>query len=200
MKNSKKEEEEEYLCQLYGDDCRFVKFINNTGRAVRLSSELKMVNYDHMRWTSNVVIPACDSYSWRFLGESQDLSSPYLSLLPDPYTLAITNKYSWSCSYLDSESEEQVLIADKVNKLELKDMAEIPLNGTTQILIETVNKEPATLKSLTFDQLVRHSSQMNVKNLDIPTQLKLKLFSLLRDYAELRNQDPSCPRCTEIHP
>jgi hypothetical protein len=190
-------EEELYLCQLFGQDCRFVIFLNNTGRPVKLSSELRIVNNSNMKWMSSVTILPFSSYTWRFLGESSD--SVMSVLLPDPYTVAFANQYRWSVSYLDTEETEPILIGNKMNSIELKELQEIPPNGSKIVPIQTFSKEPTRLTNLVLDNLTRMNSLSDFQQLEIPEALKSKLSTLFSDYEDLRTSLPSCPRCNEIH-
>ena len=62
------EEEEVYLCKLFGDDGRFVEFVNLTGRPVRLTSRLKLENFSNAAWYTTIIIPEGGKHVWRFLG------------------------------------------------------------------------------------------------------------------------------------
>jgi len=190
-------EDGQFLCDFFGQDCRFVKFINNTGRPLRLSSELVLVNNVNMKWTSSVNILPHSSYTWRFLGESSD--SVISCLLPDPYTVAFANQYRWSVTYLDNENSEPILIANKVNSIELKELEQIPPNGSKIVVIETSAKEPTNLTNLVLDNITRLKKSPDFDDLDIPAFLKAKLTHLFSDYKDLRLNVPSCPRCHEIH-
>ena len=70
-KEEKEEEEEDevFLCKLFGDDGRFVEFINMTGRPIRLTSRLQMRNFSNMAWSTTIIIPHDGKHLWRFLGE-----------------------------------------------------------------------------------------------------------------------------------
>ena len=62
-------EEEPFLCKLFGDDGRFVEFLNLTGRPVRLTSRLQMENFSNMAWSTTILIPEGGKHVWRFLGK-----------------------------------------------------------------------------------------------------------------------------------
>jgi len=190
-------EDANFLCQLFGQDCRFVKFVNNTGRPVRISSELMLADNANMKWTSSVNILPYSSYTWRFLGESSDSVMSYL--LPDPYTVAFANQYRWSVAYLDNQDLEPILVGNKVKSIELKELQEIPPNGSKIVVIETSAKEPTSLTNLVLDNLTRIKTSPDFQNFDIPKALKTKLTNLYSDYKDLRLNVPCCPRCHEIH-
>ena len=61
-------EEDLYLCQLFGDDGRFVEFINLTGRPVRLTGRLQMRSFSNMAWSTTIIITQGGRHVWRFLG------------------------------------------------------------------------------------------------------------------------------------
>merc|ERR1712243_420677 len=80
-KEEKEEEEDEvFLCKLFGDDGRFVEFINMTGRPIRLTSRLQMRNFSSMAWSTTIILPQGGKHLWRFLGESPNLSLYFLSM------------------------------------------------------------------------------------------------------------------------
>ena len=62
-------EDDLYLCKLFGDDGRFVEFLNLTGRPVRLTSKLQVENFSNMVWSTTIIIPQGGKHMWRFLGE-----------------------------------------------------------------------------------------------------------------------------------
>ena len=45
-----------YLCDMFGEDSRFVEFKNLTGRFVRLSGRLEVESLANMSWTTSVII------------------------------------------------------------------------------------------------------------------------------------------------
>ena len=71
VEESENEEETEkmYLCKLFGDDGRFVEFVNLTGRPVRLTSRLQVENFSNMTWSTTIIIPEGGKHVWRFLGD-----------------------------------------------------------------------------------------------------------------------------------
>jgi len=195
-------EEDAYLCKLYGNDCRFVKFYNNTGRPVRLTSHLHMLNYANMRWSANATIQPNCSHLWRFLGDAPNLSLYFLSLLPDPYKLALANSYSWTVSYIDTKQDPDILINSQEGRLQLQSLKELKPQEVVSVVIERKKKEPPTLSELSLDQLSLHMdlSSNHVDNLEIPRSLKEKLLQVQRDYDEMTKQAMQpCDRCQEIH-
>lgn len=63
------DEEEPFLCKLFGDDGRFVEFLNLTGRPVRLTSRLQMENFSNMAWSTTILMQEGGKHMWRFLGK-----------------------------------------------------------------------------------------------------------------------------------
>merc|ERR1711872_214555 len=118
-------EESPYLCKLFGDDGRFVEFINLTGRPVRLTSRLQMENFSNMAWSTTIIIPKCGKHVWRFLGESPNLSLYFLSMLPDPYMLAKRNNYKWTAEYLDTREKEEITFDNREGPLSLSMLEEL---------------------------------------------------------------------------
>merc|ERR1739838_925097 len=76
-----REDEGEFLCEMFGEEGRFVEFVNQTGRAVRLVSRLEVVAMPSQAWTSRLPLPAATRHTWRFLGH--DVAFP---LFPMPGT------------------------------------------------------------------------------------------------------------------
>ena len=116
-----REDEGEFLCEMFGESLcaaaashniageegRFVEFVNQTGRAVRLVSRLEVVAMPSQAWTSRLPLPAATRHTWRFLGH--DVAFP-LFLMPDPWQLAKQNSYYWTAEFVDSCQEQQVKI------------------------------------------------------------------------------------------
>jgi len=99
-----REDEGEFLCEMFGEEGRFVEFVNQTGRAVRLESRLEVAAMPSQAWTSRLPLPAAARHTWRFLGH--DVAFP-LFLMPDPWELAKQNSYNWTAEFIDSCQEQQ---------------------------------------------------------------------------------------------
>jgi len=196
-------ETETYLCNIFGPEDRFVRFVNNTGRPVRLASELKMQSYANMTWSSTAIIHPFKTHPWRFLGDSPNLSIYFLSLLPDPYKLARTNSYSWKVSFVDSETNSEILIGSQIGRLELSSLKELGPGATTTLHIHNINKEPPPLKDLVLDKisLIERLGDEDLSKFGVPGTLENKLISLHRDYNEVfkYNKIEPCSRCNQIH-
>ena len=80
--------EDFYLCQMFGEDSRFVEFTNMTGRYLRLSGRLDLESLANMAWTTSIILGPGETHPWRFLGGEREDATSMLSLLPDPYLLA----------------------------------------------------------------------------------------------------------------
>jgi len=196
------EEEEVYLCKLFGDDGRFVQFVNLTGRPVRLTSRLHMENFSNMAWSTTIIIPEGGKHVWRFLGDSQNLSLSFLSMLPDPYTLARRNSYRWTVEYIDSQEDDNITFDNKEGPLSLQTMNDILPRETTQVMLRRRHCDVAPLRKLAKDAIVKSrkvpADQMSFVN--IPKILQEELAVLGKDYQEMERVkvDP-CVRCGEIH-
>merc|ERR1711981_422632 len=201
--NSEEDEEEEvFLCKLFGDDGRFVEFINLTGRPVRLTSRLQMENFSYMAWSTTFIIPQGGKHVWRFLGESPKLSLYFLSMLPDPYLLARKNSYKWVAEYLDTKDQEGITFDNTEGPLMLDMLEEqLPLETIT-IRLRRKGEATPMLHKLAMDAIVRNSTatELGSSMEDIPRTLVEELLLLRKDYEEIekRKLDP-CKRCQEIH-
>ena len=110
--------EDFYLCQMFGEDSRFVEFTNLTGRHVRLSGRLEVERLSNMAWTTSVIIDPGVTHVWRFLGgddRQEDFS--LLTLLPDPYLLALENSYTWTAEFIDTSEDETITFGNKCSPL-----------------------------------------------------------------------------------
>lgn len=196
------DEEEQYLCKLFGDECCFVTFFNETSRAIKLTSVLQMTGYSHMSWSTNAVIQPFQSFRWRFLGDSPNMSLYFLSLLPDPYSLARRNSYIWTVSYLDTTETEPIKLNNKVWKLSLNDLKELGPGEETTVSITRESKGVASLQKVSSDYLANNYSLTNhqLQSLQLPRTLQFSLATLFRDYEESKNNKMlPCPKCQEKH-
>jgi len=196
------EEEEQYLCKLFGDEGRYVNFVNQTSRPVKLTSQLQMTGYSHMSWSTNAIIQPFSSHRWRFLGDSPNLSLYFLSLLPDPYSLARRNSYIWRVTYLDSSQTNKPLINKQEGTLDLKSLTELGPGDTEIVEITAHSKGPASLQHLVSDFIANtyDLTSQQMEPLELPKTLKLSLANLIRDYEEVKNDKMiPCPKCQEKH-
>jgi len=196
------DEEEPYLCKLFGTESRFIEFVNLTGRPVRLTSQLEMRNFANMRWSTRATIQPQASHTWRFLGDSPNLSLYFLTLLPDPYKLAFSNKYRWTVEYLDEEADSKIRIHDQMGSLKLQDLEELGPGETTRVLIQNQDKEVCSLADILYDKIsmTLGKGQQEVEATELPLSIKQKLNQLKRSYSEIWNAtELPCLRCKEIH-
>eukprot|EP00092_Neocalanus_flemingeri_P019410 GFUD01021024.1.p1 GENE.GFUD01021024.1~~GFUD01021024.1.p1 ORF type:complete len:207 (+),score=83.92 GFUD01021024.1:125-745(+) len=196
--NEEEDEEEAYLCKLFGEDGRFVEFVNLTGRPVRLTSRLQMDNFSNMAWSTTIIIPEGGRHVWRFLGDSPN-HSPYISMLPDPYNLARRNSYRWKVEYIDTQEEETITFDNMDGPLRLETMQELLPGETSQVMLRRKTSAVAPLHKLAKDAVVKVSPE-DICWLDIPRTLQEQLSALSRDYQEMeRSRVEPCGRCKEIH-
>ena len=181
------EERAEALCSLYGSQCRFVRFRNQTGRPIRVSSRLQLVHLGHQAWCSSRLLLPGSVATWRFLGE--DTGQPVLatlSILPDPYTLSRDNSYTWTATFLDSTDQEQIMFGDKPGTLNLKTLRELGPGEEEEVVVR--RSGVVGLATLSRDALVMADGEgahvaEKVENLqpsDLPDALKKELLTLLR--------------------
>jgi len=194
-------EQEDPLCSLFGTDSRFVRFINDTGRPIRVTSRLQIHRLPNQAWsTTRLLLPGTGT-TWRFLGD--DIPEPamaVLALLPDPYTLARENSYVWTADFVDSTETADILFNKKSGSLDLSSMR--VLNPGEKLEVVLQRKEGvASLASLARDLLAR--LQLEVDNLPedhLPGNLKRGLVKLTKDYEEIdKPRLRACDRCQEEH-
>eukprot|EP00088_Acartia_fossae_P022543 TRINITY_DN23723_c0_g1_i1.p1 TRINITY_DN23723_c0_g1~~TRINITY_DN23723_c0_g1_i1.p1 ORF type:complete len:212 (+),score=17.22 TRINITY_DN23723_c0_g1_i1:87-722(+) len=193
------------LCDMFGDNSRFVEFRNLTGRHIRLSGRLELETLAHMSWTTSVIVNPGDCYVWRFLAGSpgQDDVS-LLSLLPEPYHLALENIFSWSAEYVDSSDEDGVTFNNIPGPLQLQSLPSLSANQRFSITMRRKLSPVPSLRRLSADCLViKHLSKSSsdiVETLNIPRMLKKELFLLLESYNEMQlKRIQKCDKCSEIH-
>merc|ERR1712228_436072 len=194
-------EESPYLCKLFGDDGRFVEFVNLTSRPVRLTSRLQMESLSNMSWSTSVIIEQGQKHKWRFLGDSPNLSLYFLSMLPDPYSLARRNSYYWTVEYLDTLEEDRITFDDRMGTLRLDNIRELQAGETETVYLRREKEAVAPLKKLTLDKLVGVKPQTEEGNwLEAPQTLQNELSLLSKSYEEIERKkwDP-CKRCGEMH-
>jgi len=194
-------EQEDPLCSLFGSDSRFVRFTNDSGRPVRVTSRLQLDRLPNQAWsTTRLLLPGTDT-TWRFLGD--DMPEPamaVLSLLPDPYTLARENSYVWTAHFVDSTEDASVLFNRKAGPLDLNSMKVLGPGERQEVVLQR-EEGIASLASLARDLLAR--LQLKVSSLPddhLPKTLKSGLLKLTRDYEEIdKPRARACDRCQEIH-
>lgn len=176
------EEEEQYLCKLFGDEGRYVNFVNQTSRPVKLTSQLQMTGYSHMSWSTNAIIQPFSSHRWRFLGDSPNLSLYFLSLLPDPYSLARRNSYTWSVSYIDSSQTNKPTINNQEGTMDLKSLKELGPGETETVDITREPKGPARLQQLVSDHIanIYDLTAQQIETFELPVTVKLSLTNLIK--------------------
>merc|ERR550519_2704391 len=155
-----------------------------------------------MSWSTNAVIQPFESYRWRFLGDSPNLSLYFLSLLPDPYLLARRNTYVWTASYLDTKDGDSITINNMPGKIKLTDLKELGPGETETVTISRQFKDVASLQDMTSDCLATNYSLTDeqLHTLGLPRSLQHNLGALMRDYDEMKNnQMLPCPKCKEKH-
>ena len=159
-----------YLCNLFGDDSRFVDFINMTGRHIRLAGRLELESLSSMAWTTEVIIAPRDLHVWRFLGGRREDDLSLLSLLPDPYFLAKENSFTWTASFVDSSEEESLVFGESPDQLQLQSLPTLEPNQRHKINIRRQSSPVSSLRKLASDSLVlqKNASTDHLLSLNIP--------------------------------
>ena len=170
--------EDFYLCQLFGEDSRFVEFTNMTGRYIRLSGRLELENLANMAWTTSIVLGPGEKHPWRFLGGRRDDETSTLSLLPDPYFLARENKFEWRAEFVDNSEEEEVLSLNTApGPLDLRTLPELGPREKLRLSVRRKKSPVTSLRKLAADTLVisgAMSSQEQISELNIPRCVSAK--------------------------
>jgi len=196
-------EEDLYLCQLFGDDGRFVEFINLTGRPVRLIGRLQMRSFSNMAWSTKIIILQGGRHVWRFLGDSANDLEDFLFFLPEPYNLARENSFKWVAEYLDSMEEAEVTFNHKDGPLRLDTLELLPPRGKCEVRLRRKDRAVSALNSLTKDAIVAKRKDLSAENiscLEFPKTLEEEVLSLKKDYADLEKvMKIMCRRCKELH-
>jgi len=192
---------------MFGEDSRFVEFTNLTGRLLRLSGRLEVERMTNMAWTTSVIIDPGVTHVWRFLGgddRQEDFS--LLTLLPDPYLLALENSFTWTAEFIDSSEDDTIIFDNKSSPLHLRSLPILQSNDRAKISLRRKSSPVPTLRRLAADSFVLNkisklaSIEPNLENLNIPRILQTELFSLLEQYLEIKKKRvKNCDRCQEIH-
>ena len=164
--------EDFYLCQMFGEDSRFVEFTNLTGRHVRLSGRLEVERLSNMAWTTSVIIDPGVTHLWRFLGgdDRQDDFS-LLTLLPDPYLLALENSFTWTAEFVDTSEDEAITFDNKSSPLQLRSLPVLQSNDRAKVNLRRKSSPVPPLRKLAADSFVLNRSsslEANIENLHIP--------------------------------
>ena len=164
--------EDFYLCQMFGDDSRFVEFTNLTGRYLRLSGRLELENLANMAWTTSIILGPGEMHPWRFLGGRREDETSTLSLLPDPYFLARENKFEWRVEFVDNTENEEVLCLNTApGPLDLRTLPELGPRERLRLSVRRKRSPVTPLRKLAADNLVisgAMSSQEQILELNIP--------------------------------
>jgi len=196
------EEEDVFLCKLFGDDGRFVKFANLTGRTVRLTSRLQMENFLNMAWSTTIIIPEGGRHVWRFLGDSANVFEDFLFLLPEPYNLARQNSFEWVVEYIDSQELDTVTFDFLEGPLRLNTMKTLQPQETSEVILRRKDRAVTPLNKLAKDVIIKKVTQSceHISCMDFPKTLEEEVISLSNDYQEIeKNKQDPCSRCKEIH-
>jgi len=197
-------EEDFYLCKMFGEDCRFVEFYNQTGRVVRLESRLEIERFPNMAWSTNINIPPSQSHIWRFLGNSQHQSDQisYLTILPEPWSLSRENSFCWRASLADTTEEDQVTFDQKSEVLTLQSLPELNANERIRVNLRRKCSLITSLRKLAADKVISclPLDEDKIEDMQIPRSLKMELSTLNKSHQEMtKKKVEKCPRCSEIH-
>jgi len=198
------EEEEEdaasFLCDLFGEDSRFVDFHNNTGRPVILTSRLELYRLTHQSWsTSRLILPG-ETQVWRFLGDTAPVPvMAFLSLLPDSYSLARDNSYKWSAAFLDTQEEATITFDGVSGPLSMSSLRTLEAGDRKGVVLHRDGQTVAPLLKLCQDRMVM-DGRHRLDTEDLPSTQRDQLHILSRDYEDMKKMkiDP-CEKCLEIH-
>ena len=147
--------EDFYLCQMFGEDSRFVEFTNLTGRHLRLSGRLELENLANMAWTTSIILGPGETHPWRFLGGRREDETSTLSLLPDPYFLARENKFEWRVEFVDNTEDEEVLCLNTApGPLDLRTLPELGPRERLRLSVRRKRSPVTPLRKLAADNLV----------------------------------------------
>merc|ERR1739844_259574 len=103
-----------------------------------------------MSWSTSVIIEQGQKHKWRFL-DSPNLSLYFLSMLPDPYSLARRNSYYWTVEYLDTLEEDSITFDDRMGILRLDNIRELQAGETETVYLRREKEAVAPLRKLTMD-------------------------------------------------
>jgi len=192
-----------YLCDMFGEDSRFVEFKNLTGRFVRLSGRLEVESLANMSWTTSVIIDPGETHKWRFLGGNRQDDFTMLSLLPEPYFMSLENKFTWTAEYLDLDPVGQITFNNVPGCLRLQSLPLLNANQSTRVYIRRLGSQITDLKKLAADSTVTNgimSSLGDIEKLQIPRVLIRELAVIFSEYNEmLKKRITKCDKCSEIH-
>jgi len=197
-------EEDFYLCKMFGEDCRFVEFFNQTGREIVLTSRLEIERFPNQAWSTKINISPSQSHVWRFLGDSQHQSDQlsYLTILPEPWNLSRDNLFSWTARFADSTEEDSIIFDQKTEKLQLQALPELGAKERLRIKLSRKSTLVTSLRKLAADKIIAHLGldEDKIESMQIPSLLKTELSELNKTQLEVnKTKVEKCPRCSEIH-
>jgi len=169
-------EEDFYLCKMFGEDCRFVEFVNQTGREIVLTSRLEIERFPNMAWSTKIPISPSQTHVWRFLGDAQHQSDQlsYLTILPEPWNLSRDNLFSWTASFADTTEEDSIIFDQKTEKLQLQTLPELGAKEAEQEpsreneladLVRAAQADPENLSEATREMMDRASESQRAEEL-----------------------------------
>jgi len=192
-----------YLCDMFGEDSRFVEFKNLTGRFVRLSGRLEVESLANMSWTTSVIVNPGETHKWRFLGGNRQDDFTMLSLLPEPYLMSVENKFTWTAEYLDLDPVDGITFNNVPGCLRLKSLPLLNANQSSRVYIRRSGSQITNLRKLAADSIITNgimSSLGEIEKLQIPRVLIRELAIIFCEYDEmLKKRITKCDKCLEIH-